>query len=305
MFLKLAIIIPYYKITFFRETLNSLAAQSDQRFHVYIGNDGSPEDPEDLLQEFESKFSFTYKKFSENLGGTSLTKQWERCIDMIQNEEWFMILGDDDVLNSNNVSIFWQSLNRVTKNDHVLSFDYQKINGKGEIVSEIYKVLENFTGIELYLRKINGGFMTSLSQHIFKKITYEKYGFLDLPLAWASDDFAVIEISEGQKIFCLNDVVYIRISTENISGRKDLDEKKNHALNFFYIKLFYKYGKSLNKIQKEKLFAAFFKKMIELPASFGVSFFQLLWQFGNEQMIFYTILFFKIKIVRLFHKNDI
>lgn len=301
----LAIVIPYYKITFLRETLDSLAAQSDQRFHVYIGNDGSPEDPEELLKEFKNKFNFTYKKFAENLGGTSLTRQWERCINMIRDEQWFMILGDDDVLNSNNVLMFWQSLNHVTENDHILSFDYQKINGKGEIVSEIYKVPENFTGIELYCRKINGGFMTSLSQHIFKKLTYEKYGFLDLPLAWASDDFAVIEISEGQKIFCLNDVVYIRISEVNISGRKDLDEKKNQALNLFYKKLFNKYGKSLNKLQKEKLFEEFFKKMIEFPTSFGVVFFQLLWRFSKEQMIFYTLLFFKIKMLKLFHNTDL
>ena len=52
----LAIIIPYYKLTFFRETLDSLAAQTDQRFHVYIGNDASPEDPTNLLEEFEGKF---------------------------------------------------------------------------------------------------------------------------------------------------------------------------------------------------------------------------------------------------------
>lgn len=40
----LAIVIPYYKLTFFEETLQSLANQSDKRFKVYIGDDASPED---------------------------------------------------------------------------------------------------------------------------------------------------------------------------------------------------------------------------------------------------------------------
>jgi len=35
----LAIVIPYYKRTFFEETLQSLANQTDKRFQVYVGDD--------------------------------------------------------------------------------------------------------------------------------------------------------------------------------------------------------------------------------------------------------------------------
>lgn len=41
----LAIIIPYYKLAFFEENLQSLSNQTDQRFKVYIGDDASPETP--------------------------------------------------------------------------------------------------------------------------------------------------------------------------------------------------------------------------------------------------------------------
>jgi hypothetical protein len=34
----LAIVIPYYKRTFFEETLQSLANQTDKRFQVFIGD---------------------------------------------------------------------------------------------------------------------------------------------------------------------------------------------------------------------------------------------------------------------------
>ena len=46
----LAIVIPYFKLTFFEETLQSLANQTDQRFKVYIGDDASLENPSDLLE---------------------------------------------------------------------------------------------------------------------------------------------------------------------------------------------------------------------------------------------------------------
>ena len=38
----LSIIIPYYKLTFFEATLQSLACQSAKRFKVHIGDDASP-----------------------------------------------------------------------------------------------------------------------------------------------------------------------------------------------------------------------------------------------------------------------
>ena len=65
----LAIIIPFYKLTYFEETLQSLANQTDKRFKVYIGDDSSPENPLDLLGKFKEKFDFVYYKFDKNVGG--------------------------------------------------------------------------------------------------------------------------------------------------------------------------------------------------------------------------------------------
>ncbi len=103
----LAIVIPYFKLIFFEETLQSLANQTDNRFKVYIGDDASPENPSDLLEKYQGQFDFGYHKFKENLGGVSLVKQWERCIALSQKEEWIMILGDDDLLDHSIVAL-WQ-----------------------------------------------------------------------------------------------------------------------------------------------------------------------------------------------------
>ena len=82
----LAIVIPYYKLTFFDATLASLAAQTCHDFKVYIGDDASQEKPSALLEKYKEQFDFIYHRFDENLGGTSLTKQWERCIALSGNE---------------------------------------------------------------------------------------------------------------------------------------------------------------------------------------------------------------------------
>lgn len=214
---SLAIVIPYYKFTFFHETLKSLAAQTDQRFIVYIGNDASPRNPEDLLKEFEGEFNFVYKKFQENLGGTSLAEQWERCVEMIQNEEWFMILGDDDYLSSNVVEEFYRNLEIIVK------YQINVVKLSSRLIDESNNVLHSKINEQLMKSSIDylleKDFRCSLSEHIFKKSQYEKYGFADFPLGWISDVMAIMEFSEyGDILFIEKAMCFVRISSESISG---------------------------------------------------------------------------------------
>ena len=65
---KLAIVIPYYKIDFFEETLKSVAAQTDNRFTLYIGNDKSPHDPSPLIEKYFPKGNYHYYNYEDNLG---------------------------------------------------------------------------------------------------------------------------------------------------------------------------------------------------------------------------------------------
>ena len=67
----LAVVIPAYKPDFFHEALSSIAAQTDQRFHVYVGNDGGPREIEEVCRSMKG-VELTYHHFPENLGGRSL-----------------------------------------------------------------------------------------------------------------------------------------------------------------------------------------------------------------------------------------
>ena len=109
----LAIVIPYYKINFFGATLESLANQTNKQFKVYIGDDASLDNPKELLDKYQDQFNFVYQKFEENLGGISLVQQWNRCIALSSNEDWIIILGDDDVLESNCVESFYSNLKEI------------------------------------------------------------------------------------------------------------------------------------------------------------------------------------------------
>ncbi|MDP2088619.1 MAG: glycosyltransferase [Flavobacteriaceae bacterium] len=232
----LAIVIPYYNLTFFEATLQSLANQTNQQFKVYIGDDASPENPSGLLEKYQAKFDFHYHRFETNLGGTSLVKQWERCIAITGNEEWIMILGDDDVLENNCVAAFYENLKEIEALKlNVIRYATTKINEVDKTVSAPYFNPKIEKSIDFLFRKLNGGTRSSLSEFVFRKETMQHIRFKDFPLAWHSDVLAILEFSNFCSIYSINEsFVFVRSSGINISSRLDNLILKNLATFKYY-----------------------------------------------------------------------
>ncbi|WP_186559608.1 glycosyltransferase [Hyunsoonleella aquatilis] len=232
----LAIVIPYYKLVFFQETLNSLAQQTDQRFKVYIGDDASPESPKALLKTYEGKFDFQYHKFETNLGGKSLTKQWDRCIALTNDEPWMMILGDDDVLGENVVEQFYKNKDEVVSHGiNLIRYASKNINAEGKDLSKVYQHPEIEKTTDSYFKHFSWESRSSLSEYIFQRKSYQKHGFTDFPLAWHADDKAWLDFTDSGNVFTINDgVVSFRLSPENISGQRDNEAIKNNSRRLFF-----------------------------------------------------------------------
>lgn len=253
----LAIVIPYYKRTFFEATLESLANQTDQRFTVYIGDDASTENPAALLEKYKNKVDFKYYCFEENLGINSLTKQWERCITLSGNEEWIMILGDDDVLESNCIECFYRNLEDIQNvNATVVRYATKVINQYGVALSTIYQHPKIEKAAEFLMRKFKGATRSSLSEYVFKKEMVNSIKFKDLPLAWYSDLLAVLEFAQWGNIFTINEaVVYFRLSGINITSKTDDYAIKNVATFQFYYCLLSKFHYRFSKVDIQILFS--------------------------------------------------
>lgn len=261
----LAIVIPYYKLTFFEETLKSLANQTDKRFKVYIGDDASLENPSKVLEIYTSQFDFDYHRFEKNLGGTSLVKQWGRCLKLTNNEKWLMILGDDDVLEHNCIAIFYQNLEEIEKlKISTVRFSTRVIDSKGEFISEIYSHPKIELTTDFLIRKLKGGTRSSLSEYIFNKEIVESVKFKDFPLAWNTDLLAILEFSKWKNIFTINETqVFFRLSGINITSKKDDVVVKNNANFQFYNYLLAKQSNKLPKELIDKLFERIEKTILD------------------------------------------
>lgn len=250
----LAIIIPYYKIRFFEETLKSLENQTDMRFKVYIFNDNSPENPEKLIEKFKNSFDFEYFKFNENLGGKSLVKHWHRCLEKI-NEKWFSILGDDDLLSQNYVASFYDNLNLVNEKEiNLVRYATNLINDEGKKIQKSFIHPEIENAVDSLIRKLEGKSRSSLSEFVYRNSNQIKSYFVEFPNAYFSDDLSILLATNFGKIFTVNEsVVQIRRGSFNLSGVNSNLKKGNQSEFLFYKYLFNNHDDKFN-FQQKKLF---------------------------------------------------
>jgi glycosyltransferase involved in cell wall biosynthesis len=227
----LAIVIPYYKINYFEETLKSLSNQTDKRFKVYIGDDNSCDNPLEIIKKYSSNLNIKYEKFNNNLGSISLVKQWNRCLGLLGNETWVMILGDDDVVSNNMVEGFYANYEKIKNRTAVVRFATYKIDDASNIYSKLYTHPEIENSINIITHKKR----SSLSEYVFRRDKIDVIKFKDFPLAWYSDLLSVLEFSDFGPIFSINSAhLKIRISENSISGKNDNLVQKEEAKFLFY-----------------------------------------------------------------------
>jgi glycosyltransferase involved in cell wall biosynthesis len=229
---QLAIIIPYYKIDFFEETLKSVANQTNQNFTLYIGNDASPNNPLPLIEKYFKDKDYHYFDYKDNIGGTNLALQWERILENVQ-EEWMQILGDDDCISPDFVEEFYQNLPIAKKNNiSLIKCGQQWIDENNkQLESHIYN-FNKVSAAEVFIKKYKDEIRSSLSENIYQTKIVKKQKFVKLPLAWGTDDLSLLGFSKNGYIqYIPKLLVSVRISAESISGSDQYENLKKSAIH--------------------------------------------------------------------------
>lgn len=218
----LAVVIPFYKLDFFAEVLEALAAQTDKRFRVYVGDDASPTPAGDVVSRYRGRLDIRYERFPRQLGHISLVRQWNRCLSLVGQEEWVWVLPDDDIPSSNVVEEFHRALSRpaLAPAPTVYRIPVSMIDASGNVIKEprIEPELESID--DFYRRLMDGETMSTLGDNIFHAETLRAGGgFVEFPKAWGSDHATVLRTASGTRIRSLNAArFYFRMSGQNISS---------------------------------------------------------------------------------------
>lgn len=218
--LELAIVIPAYKSQYLNATLLSISKQTDNDFTVYIGDDNSPDDIYGVVKCFDGMLKIIYKKFHDNLGSINLTLHWERCIAMTKNEKWIWLFSDDDLMDTNCISMFKQAVVSTQSMYDLFRFNTKIINHEGKVVQNntVHPLVED--AYQFAISRLELKRSSYVVEYIFSKQKYLECGkFVNFPLAWSSDDATWINIGLDKGIFTISSPnVYWRYSFTNISS---------------------------------------------------------------------------------------
>lgn len=259
---KLAIVIPFYKASFFEETLQSIANQTNKDFILYIGDDASPDSITNLLKKYEINISIVYKRFDNNLGKTSLIKHWTRCIELTNHEKWLWLFGDDDVMPSDAVDRFYENLQKYP-NEDLFRFNLQIVDANGKIIHSATTNPDRETCLSFINRRLNFQLNTTVVEYIFSRKAFnDNNGFVDFPLGWFSDDVTWLNLAKEKGILSIHGLpVSWRYSGKNISSLNIDYQQKVDAL-LLYLKYVSKHYPNIDYNLK---FNFFLKQIKQYP----------------------------------------
>ena len=227
----LAIVIPAYKSRFFDAALNSIANQTDQRFRVYVCDDGSPEDLKSICDQYIGKIDIIYHRFPDNIGRRDLVAHWNRSVGRA-NEEWIWLFSDDDRVAPGAVAAFYDALGQTNSQYDLYRFNIEMIDANDQVigVKESHPVLES--AYDFLKSRMQSRALSAAVEYIFKKSVFlSNEGFVNFPMAYCSDDASWIAFAGKKPIYTIApEKVYWRASGINISSGKGHAYPKATAL---------------------------------------------------------------------------
>lgn len=248
----LAIVIPAYKKRFFNQTLASISNQTCKDFTLYIGDDASKEDLYSIVKLYEGEIRIVYKRFDTNLGCVSLTKQWERCINLSTTEPYIWLFSDDDEMSSDAVSSFYKEI-KINSQFSIYRFNINVVNdiNKKILTFNNYPFIQ--TDMDFFHARITDSIYSCITQYIFTRNIFTlNAGFVEFPYAWSSDDATIILYAEkfGIKKIYGGIINWRLVEGSNITSSSKYEKLRAKA-EFLFADWFHNYFR--NRLDKEIL----------------------------------------------------
>lgn len=186
---RLAVVIPAWRARHLRSALASLRAQTDRRFHLYVGDDASPDDLRPIVEREAAGLGWTYHRFERNLGGRDLVGQWNRCLALTCGEPWIWLFSDDDEAAPGCVESIHTHLDQDPRGATLLRFDTEIIDEDGRLIKRPapHPLRENGRDL-LFAMLRGGGRHWCMPDHVLSRAALERAGgFVPFPRALHTD----------------------------------------------------------------------------------------------------------------------
>lgn len=198
--IKFSVTIPAYKDKYFKETIDSVLAQTYQNYEIVIVNDASPYDLDSIVSQYNDP-RIRYFKNEKNCGAKDVVDNWNICLSYAKGE-YLICMGDDDKLTPRCLKDFADLIEKYPQLD--------LFHARSEIIdddSNLVSVLEKRPEWESVYSLMYNPRNTHLGDWLFKTETLRKNGgFYKLPYGWQSDDITAFIAAEKHGVANTKDV---------------------------------------------------------------------------------------------------
>ncbi|MDA3780762.1 MAG: glycosyltransferase family 2 protein [Bacteroidales bacterium] len=204
--MKFTIAIPAYKTLYLKECIESVLNQTENDFELIILNDASPENVPEIVGSYkDNRISYFFNE--QNVGAEKVVDNWNKCLSKAKGE-YFLLMGDDDVLEPNYLSNF---LDVIDQNAEYNVFHCQTIiiNSTGEEIAKTPK-LPNYESTLVFMsQRIVNSRPQYISDFVYKTEVLKGIGgFFYLPLAQMSDDITAYSCSHPMGMANVKEYVF-------------------------------------------------------------------------------------------------
>jgi glycosyltransferase involved in cell wall biosynthesis len=186
--MKFSIGIPAFKGCYLKECIDSILVQSYSDFELIIVNDASPDSIYEIVHGYSDK-RIRYFENEKNYGAELVVDNWNKCLSHA-NGDFFMLMGDDDVISPNYLEEFVKLIIRHPELDvyHCRSLI---IDEKSQAITLTQALPEYESVYENVWHRMNGWRLQYVSDFVYRTCILKRNGgYFFNKLAWASDDIS-------------------------------------------------------------------------------------------------------------------
>jgi len=226
-------VMPAYKAQFLEVAVRSIVGQSAPDWELLVVDDCSPQDLRSIVAPFEDDPRVRYFRNAENLGGRSLVRQWNHCLEMASGE-WVVMAADDDIYAPDFCRTVLDLAGKYPEADLIrarvdlIGPDGQRLWGDGALP-------EFVSGRQFLTDWMAGRYFTCVGNFAFRRARLlDAGGFKEFPCAFCSDVATPLMLS-GKGVAHSSEVLFnFRQSDVHLSGdRSRIGEKMEASLEFY------------------------------------------------------------------------
>lgn len=228
--MRFSIIVPVYNVEkYIEKCLDSIVNQTYQNFEVLVINDGTKDNSQKIIDEYEKKYPSKVKSFIKENGGLSDARNYG--VDRA-NGEYILFIDSDDYIDLKLLEKINEEIEKYGTLD-VIGYNFIQMNNNYEKIGTMFKPeIHNVSGEEAISELVLGKQCFEPACGFAYRLQFWKENRFEFIKGIIHEDFALIPlvVTKAENVSFLDYYGYFYISTSNsITRNKDLEKEKKSA----------------------------------------------------------------------------